>query len=209
MTALRPRRTVRLLTFTLGALLAVAACTSGSGATAAPSTAPAAVALPATPAAAAAGSVNPASSAAAQGRYGNSAPPEPTSAASGNLAGSTYTVAVANASGIGKFLTGVDGKSLYTLKSDSTDTTTCSGACATNWPPFTLGAGATTVAGSGVTGKLGTFTRPEGTTQVTYAGMPLYYFAGDSKAGDTNGQGLKGVWFVASPDAKASGGATY
>lgn len=194
MTVLRPRRAVRLLTLALGALLAVAACTSGSGATAAPSSAPAA-----------AQSVSPASPAAAQGRYSNAAPPEPTSAASG----SSYTVAVANASGIGKFLTGEDGKTLYTLKSDSKDTTTCSGACATNWPPFILDTGETAVAGSGVTGTLGTLTRPEGTTQVTYAGMPLYYFAGDAKAGDANGQGIKGVWFVASPDAKASGGVTY
>lgn len=198
MTALRPRRIVRFLTFALGALLAVAACTSGSGAAAVATNAPTA-----------AQSVSPASSAAAGGRYGNSAPPEPTSAASVSAAGAAISVAVANASGIGKFLTGKASMTLYTLKSDSTDTTTCSGACATNWPPFTLGAGDTTVAGSGVTGKLGTFTRPDGTTQVTYAGMPLYYFGGDSAAGDTNGQGVKGVWFVASPDAKAAGGVTY
>jgi predicted lipoprotein with Yx(FWY)xxD motif len=201
MTVLRPRPTIRVLALALGALLAVAACSSASSATAV-------TAAPATPAsapAAAAPSDSPAASTAAQGRYGNAATPEPASAAPG----STYTVAVANATGLGKFLTGLDGKTLYTLKSDSKDTTTCSGACATNWPPFTLSAGGTTVAGSGVTGVLGTFTRPDGATQVTYAGMPLYYFAGDSKAGDTNGQGIKGVWFVASPDAKATGGVTY
>jgi predicted lipoprotein with Yx(FWY)xxD motif len=120
-------------------------------------------------------------------------------------------VAVANASAIGKLLTGDSGKTLYTLKSDGPDTTTCSGACATSWPPFTLGTGDTVVAGAGVTGKLARFTRPDGTVQVTYGGIPLYYFAGDAKAGDTNGQGLKGVWFVASPDAKAtsSSGPTY
>jgi predicted lipoprotein with Yx(FWY)xxD motif len=185
MIVLRPRRTVRLLTLALGALLAVAACTTGSGATAAPASTPPTVALLATPA--------------------------PTTAASVSPAGSAYTVAVADAAGIGKFLSGEGGKTLYTLKSDGPDKTTCSGACATNWPPFTLDTGETVVAGSGVTGELATFPRPDGTTQVTYQGIPLYYFAGDTKAGDTNGQGLKGVWFVASPEAKApsSDGATY
>jgi predicted lipoprotein with Yx(FWY)xxD motif len=191
MTTSRPRPTLRLVTVAIGALLVVAACSSASGATAgtaapaAATSAPVAAVLSTSPApAAAAGAASP--------------------------TGAAYTVAVAETSAIGKFLTGEDGKTLYTLKSDSTDSTTCSGGCATNWPPFTLDAGETTVAGAGVTGVLGTFTRPEGSTQVTYAGMPLYYFAGDAKAGDTTGQGLQGVWFVASPDAKAkSGGVTY
>jgi predicted lipoprotein with Yx(FWY)xxD motif len=193
MTISRPRPTVRLLTVALGAILVVAACSSAS-ATTNPTAAPAAAAATSAPVAAAL-STTPAPAAAAGAA-------SPTAAA--------YTVAVAETSAIGKFLTGEDGKTLYTLKSDSTNSTTCTGACATNWPPFTLDTGETTVAGAGVTGVLGTFTRPEGTTQVTYAGMPLYYFAGDTKAGDTTGQGIKGVWFVASPDAKAkSGGVTY
>jgi predicted lipoprotein with Yx(FWY)xxD motif len=47
---------------------------------------------------------------------------------------------------------------------------------------------------------LGTTTRTEGTQQVTYKGTPLYYFAGDSKASDTKGQGLNKVWWVVAPD---------
>jgi predicted lipoprotein with Yx(FWY)xxD motif len=50
-----------------------------------------------------------------------------------------------------------------------------------------------------VGGSFGTTARTDGATQVTYNGAPLYYFAGDGKAGDTNGQGLNGVWFVAAP----------
>jgi predicted lipoprotein with Yx(FWY)xxD motif len=190
MTPWRPRRTVRPLTLALGALLTIAACTTGSGASAAPSSAPPIAALPATSAPTAALPATPAATPAA---------------------GSVYTVAVANAAGIGTFLTGEGGKTLYTLKSDGPDTTTCSGACATSWPPFSLATGQTVVAGSGVTAKLATFARPDGTVQVAYGGIPLYYFAGDAKAGDTNGQGLKGVWFVASPAAKApsSSGPTY
>ena len=50
-----------------------------------------------------------------------------------------------------------------------------------------------------MTGTFASFVRADGTTQVTHNGMPLYYFAGDTKAGDTNGQGVNGVWFVATP----------
>ncbi len=52
---------------------------------------------------------------------------------------------------------------------------------------------------------LGTTAAADGATQVTYNGHPLYYFAGDSAAGDANGQGLNGVWFVAAPDGSMGG----
>lgn len=100
---------------------------------------------------------------------------------------------------LGAHITGEGGKTLYLRTSDSTNTTTCTGSCASNWPPFTLGAGETVTAGAGVTGALATFARPDGSMQVTIAGHPLYYFAGDSAAGQNNGQGIAGVWFVASP----------
>jgi len=100
---------------------------------------------------------------------------------------------------LGAHITGEAGKTLYVRTSDSTNTTTCTGGCTSNWPPFTLGAGATVTAGTGVTGTLATFARPDGSMQVTINGHPLYYFAGDSAAGQNNGQGLAGVWFVASP----------
>jgi predicted lipoprotein with Yx(FWY)xxD motif len=50
-----------------------------------------------------------------------------------------------------------------------------------------------------VTGEIGTITRDDGSTQVTYNGAPLYYFAGDEAAGDSNGDGLNGVWHIAAP----------
>ena len=62
-------------------------------------------------------------------------------------------------------------------------------------------------AGDGVTGTFGTVKRDDGTTQVTYAGAPIYYFAKDTKAGDVTGQGVGGVWFVAAV-AGGPGGAT-
>ena len=65
----------------------------------------------------------------------------------------------------------------------------------------------TVTAGDGVTGTFGTVKRDDGTTQVTYAGAPIYYFAKDTKAGDVTGQGVGGVWFVAAV-AGGPGGAT-
>lgn len=120
--------------------------------------------------------------------------PGPTETTSGEV----YTVNLGSGA-MGSYLTGEDGKTLYVKQGDTTSATSCTGDCLTNWPPFTLESGETAEAGAGVTGTLGTFTRPEGDTQVTYGDKPLYYFAGDSQAGDTNGEGLAGVWSVAAP----------
>jgi predicted lipoprotein with Yx(FWY)xxD motif len=98
---------------------------------------------------------------------------------------------------LGPILAGVGGKTLYVLTKDSSGTSTCTGTCATTWPPFTLAAGGSAVAGSGVTGTIGTIMRPDGSTQVAINGQPLYYYSGDAAAGDTNGEGTNGVWFVA------------
>jgi predicted lipoprotein with Yx(FWY)xxD motif len=64
----------------------------------------------------------------------------------------------------------------------------CTGTCISTWPALTVPAGVTPTAGSGATGKLGTITRTDdGTIQVTYNGLPLYFFSGDSAPGDSNG----------------------
>jgi predicted lipoprotein with Yx(FWY)xxD motif len=124
----------------------------------------------------------------------------PTAAVSpGASGGVAYVVTVANDAKLGAYLTGEDGKSLYLLGTDSSGKSTCANDCAANWPPFTLDAGETVSAGSGVTGTIATFTRDDGSTQVTINGLPLYYFAGDTAAGQTNGQGIGGKWYVASP----------
>ena len=113
-------------------------------------------------------------------------------------------VAVNAASGaVGPYLTGPNGMTLYTLKTDSAGTSTCSGTCAQNWPPLTVASGAAFQPGSGVTGTLASFARSDGSQQVTYNGAPLYYFGGDKAAGDTNGQGVGGKWYVAAPSGAA------
>jgi predicted lipoprotein with Yx(FWY)xxD motif len=124
------------------------------------------------------------------------------SAASG--ASGQAIVVTAGSGAAGAYLAGKDGLTLYTFTPDSKDTSTCTGACATNWPPFTVAAGDALNGGPGVAGTLSTFTRPDGTLQVAYDGLPLYYFAKDAKAGDTNGQGVGGKWFIASPQGAAA-----
>lgn len=96
---------------------------------------------------------------------------------------------------LGSFLVDSKGMTLYIFTNDTANTSNCSGTCASNWPPLlTSGAPA---AGTGVNASLlGTITRADGGAQVTYSGMPLYYFAADKAAGDTKGQGVKSVWYV-------------
>ena len=102
---------------------------------------------------------------------------------------------------LGKILVDSQGRSLYLFKKDTGPTSTCSGACAVAWPPFTTSG--TPQAGIGTKASLiSTSTRSDGKTQVVYNGHPLYYYAGDSKAGDTNGQDLNqfgASWYVLSP----------
>jgi predicted lipoprotein with Yx(FWY)xxD motif len=94
----------------------------------------------------------------------------------------------------------VDGRgfSLYLFANDTagSGTSACSGGCLTAWPPLTA-AGEPT-AGEGVNGELGTITRDDGTTQVTYDGLPLYFFASDTAPGDTNGASIPN-WSLAQP----------
>ncbi len=105
-----------------------------------------------------------------------------------------YTVKSANSS-LGNILVDGDGYTLYTFSSDSANKSACTGGCATNWPPLVLTSDTIKVP-STITGAFGAFARDNSTIQVTYNDMPLYRYAGDSKPGDTNGQGIGGRWYV-------------
>lgn len=98
----------------------------------------------------------------------------------------------------GVVLVSKTGATLYRYAPDGTGAPTCTGACATAWPPLTVPAGsAAPAAGSGVTSAdLGTVARSDGARQVTYKKMPLYTYVGDTTSGQANGQGVEGVWFV-------------
>ncbi len=102
--------------------------------------------------------------------------------------------------GLGKVLVDARGRTLYLFEADKGPMSTCSGACASVWPPLTITGHLT--AGPGVTAsKLGTTKRSDGATEVTYDGHPLYTFAGDSAPGATSGQGLDDFgaeWYVLS-----------
>ncbi len=132
------------------------------------------------------------------------------SSPAGANAGGAITIEVHTGSP-GTFLTDAAGKSLYMFASDSSTKSTCTGQCLTYWPPLDGAA----KAGSGVTASmLGTISTSGG-KQVTYGGHPLYYYAGDSKAGDTKGQGSTNFgakWWLLAPSGKpitaASGGTT-
>jgi predicted lipoprotein with Yx(FWY)xxD motif len=128
------------------------------------------------------------------GGYGSSSPS--TSAAA--------TVSTKSAGKLGTILVDAKGRTLYLFKADTKkNKSTCSGACATAWPPLlTKGAAKTTQHAK--KNLLGTAKRSGG-TQVTYNGHPLYLYAGDAKPGQTNGQGLNqfgALWYVLTPAGK-------
>lgn len=103
-------------------------------------------------------------------------------------AGSTVEAKAVGAQGT-VLVAGKNGMTVYIFTKDVKDSgkSACSGNCLTTWPALTVAAGAAPIAGTGVTGKLGTITRDDGTLQVTYNGLPLYFFANDKAPGDANG----------------------
>jgi predicted lipoprotein with Yx(FWY)xxD motif len=113
--------------------------------------------------------------------------------------GAGTTVAMSKNDQFGEFLVDDKGMSLYLFTKDTPNVSNCYDECATNWPPL-LTTGKPMV-GDGVDdSKLGTTERKDGTMQVTYNGWPLYYFAKDTKAGDTTGQEVGDVWYLISPE---------
>jgi predicted lipoprotein with Yx(FWY)xxD motif len=110
------------------------------------------------------------------------------------------TVNVAEVGTFGQALVDGEGRSLYLFTNDTQNSgaSSCTGECLVNWPPLLTDGDP--VAGTGVDeAMLGTITLPDGTTQVTYNGWPLYYYIDDTAAGDANGQGVGGVWFLVTP----------
>jgi predicted lipoprotein with Yx(FWY)xxD motif len=120
-------------------------------------------------------------------------------------AGSGTTVNAATvgkrATKLGQVLVDSQGRTLYLFEKDKGTASSCTGACASVWPPVTTGG--QKLVGRGVsTAKLGSTKRADGKTEATYAGHPLYTYAGDAKPGDTKGQGLDqfgAEWYVLAP----------
>jgi predicted lipoprotein with Yx(FWY)xxD motif len=139
---------------------------------------------------------------------GTAATAAPTTAAAQGASGTTVAV---TSSKLGNILADGDGRTLYAFSKDKGDQSACSGGCATNWSALT----GTATAGTGVQASLlSTSMQANGDSQVTYGGRPLYYFAGDAKPGDTNGQGVGNLWFALTADGqlvkqKAAAGGGY
>ena len=122
-------------------------------------------------------------------------------AASGN-GGSAVTIAV-HKGPAGTYLTTSAGMSLYMFAKDTTNTSNCDASCIVYWPALSGSSAQTT--GAADSTKTATIKRSDGTTQITYAGHPLYTYVGDKKAGDTAGQGKDlsgGKWYLVAPDGK-------
>lgn len=111
-------------------------------------------------------------------------------------AGGTGSVQLAQ-SALGQILVGSNGKTLYGFTPDvGAPAPTCVDGCAATWPPL-IGAA---TAGSGIDqAKLTTITRADGTTQLKYGDYPLYFYAPDTAAGQTTGQGVGSKWYVIAP----------
>jgi predicted lipoprotein with Yx(FWY)xxD motif len=130
--------------------------------------------------------------------YGGTASKAPTS--SGAAAAVTT-----NTSSLGTFLVDAKGRALYLWDADHGSMSTRTGACAQAWPPVTT-TSTPKASGAVKASLLGTTKRADGSREVTYAGHPLYTFAGDTQAGQTTGEGSNGFgapWWVVTPAGKA------
>lgn len=105
---------------------------------------------------------------------------------------------ISNNDKLGKFLADDTGRTVYAFTKDSKDTTVCYDKCEQAWPPL-LSLGQPTTQDDVDSKLIGLIQRKDGTMQVTYNGIPLYYYAKDLAGGDTNGQGVGQVWYVVTP----------
>jgi len=121
-----------------------------------------------------------------------------TASASATATAAGATVAVGSGGKLGSILVDDKGRTLYLFEADTSTKSTCSGSCAVAWPPL-LTSGAPKAGTGAKADLLGTTARSKGATEVTYNGHPLYYYAGDTTAGDTTGEELNqfgAKWYV-------------
>ncbi len=117
------------------------------------------------------------------------------------------TVAVAQNAKLGQILVDGNGRTLYLFEADKSTTSTCYGSCATYWPPLLTGGSPQAGAGANAS-LLGTTKRNDGTSEVTYAGHPLYYVITDHNPGDATGQGVNNfgaLWDAVGPHGNKIG----
>ncbi len=128
-------------------------------------------------------------------------PTSPTTSPTAPQTASVHALTLNNSGGgiFGAYLSAANGMTLYQSTKDTDNVSNCTGACATEWPPYTVSAAiaASLTSDPGIAGKIATIKRADGSLQVTYRGLPLYFFAQDIKPGDTKGEAVGGFTEVA------------
>jgi predicted lipoprotein with Yx(FWY)xxD motif len=119
--------------------------------------------------------------------------------------GSAVMIGTDNIPGIGTVLDNAHGLTLYYNTREIGGSIACTGSCTRIWPPVVV-TGPLPKASASITGPFGSVRRPDGSTQLTYEGMPLYTYEGDSGLGQANGQGLQGIWFAATASGSSQSG---
>jgi predicted lipoprotein with Yx(FWY)xxD motif len=121
----------------------------------------------------------------------------PTSSSSGMAPTLPPAISAATNPTLGTYLVASNGMTLYTYSKDTVGVSNCTGPCAAAWPPYYVSAAQANAAGPNITGPVGSIMQ-SGKLQVTYKGMPLYFWMSDKKPGDTTGQNVNG-FSVAKP----------
>ena len=141
------------------------------------------------------------------GAYGGGENKSASSESESGSGGGAAVVSLGNVSKLGMVVVDSTGMTLYDFHTDKGTTSSCYGACAINWPPM-LTEGEATVGNGASSSKLGTTERKDGTTQVTYAGHPLYTFVGDQGPGEANGNDISafgGQWYALKGNGEEAG----
>lgn len=135
---------------------------------------------------------------------------QPTGTSATNAAGPTGTnvmaVSTASTPKLGTIIVTSSGMALYDFQKDTSTKSACYGSCAKVWPPL-ITSGAPKAAGGADPTKLGTIKRTDGTSQVTYNGLPLYTYAADMNPGEANGNEIRsfgGAWHALKPSGSAA-----
>ncbi len=109
-----------------------------------------------------------------------------------------HEVKITDQAGIGRYLTDTEGMTLYTFQKDSVGHSACSGSCVNNWPVYYREQVAPPPDLKAT--DFATISREDGATQTTFRGYPLYYYKGDTVAGEAKGNGIMDLWHVVDPD---------
>jgi predicted lipoprotein with Yx(FWY)xxD motif len=139
----------------------------------------------------------------AEGTTTTTAASDSTTSSSADAGATEFVVAVGQTD-LGDVLVDADGKTLYVFDADSNGKSSCNAGCDETWPPL-VATGDVSVSDDLDSSLFATIQRDDGKTQVTVDGKPLYTYAADANAGDTNGDGVGGVWHAVATDGSALG----